>query len=525
MGGTDYVTVPDHADLSFGDGSTDSAFSIAAWIYVTGHTSWQTIVSKYQTSSGAEWLFRLDSDEKLRFTLHDNSAPAKRGQVTNDALSAGWHFVAGTYDGDQTNAAEGVSLYVDGVVVSSTAISIGTYTAMESLGANMAIGARYTSVPAPTDYFQDKIDNVMIFDRALSPKETRRIYRTGMGDPNCHLLPISPCIDAGDNTAVPSGVTTDLDGNPRILDGDNDGTATVDMGAYELMYVEGTLDLDENATLIPNGGSGIPTEDAQVVIENTSGPDGATVTVTQYDTDLHKGEHTYNVMGTTLVVETSLLDGEFFATIIVPFTAADLNGADWWDLDLQYWNGSSWELAVLGNTQNSPGYGGPEGDRFEVEDTVIPMLSSELGDYGVFWNPNEGKGFVWANVDHTTDFAAVTGEDTIALELSVSVEPAVLWPANHKMVLITPSWTVSDKCDTTPEVSLVSITVNEADDAKGSGHTTDDIQIGDDGSIYLRAERSGKGRDKVYTITYKAVDDCGNATESSATVTVPHDKR
>ena len=44
----------------------------------------------------------------------------------------------------------------------------------------------------------------------------------------------SPCIDAGDNAAVPEGVLRDLDGNPRFIDSTFVGTmATVDMGAYE----------------------------------------------------------------------------------------------------------------------------------------------------------------------------------------------------------------------------------------------------------------------------------------------------
>ncbi len=50
---------------------------------------------------------------------------------------------------------------------------------------------------------------------------------------NYRLLPGSPCIDAGSNTVgLPIG-TTDLDGRPRIADGNGDGTARADMGAYE----------------------------------------------------------------------------------------------------------------------------------------------------------------------------------------------------------------------------------------------------------------------------------------------------
>ena len=57
----------------------------------------------------------------------------------------------------------------------------------------------------------------------------------GTEDDNLHLIAGSPCIDAGDNTAVTE--LTDLDGHTRIVDGDCDGTATVDMGAYEFDWL------------------------------------------------------------------------------------------------------------------------------------------------------------------------------------------------------------------------------------------------------------------------------------------------
>jgi predicted outer membrane repeat protein len=52
------------------------------------------------------------------------------------------------------------------------------------------------------------------------------LYRD-LANGDLHLQSGSPATDKGDNNAVPSGVTTDLDGGPRIVNG------TVDMGAYE----------------------------------------------------------------------------------------------------------------------------------------------------------------------------------------------------------------------------------------------------------------------------------------------------
>jgi hypothetical protein len=61
---------------------------------------------------------------------------------------------------------------------------------------------------------------------------------------NFRLNAASPSIDSGSNVAVPLGVMTDLDGNPRFVDGDCDGSATVDMGAYEFQGKTGDLNCD-----------------------------------------------------------------------------------------------------------------------------------------------------------------------------------------------------------------------------------------------------------------------------------------
>ena len=61
------------------------------------------------------------------------------------------------------------------------------------------------------------------------------------GGGDLRLSPGSPCINAGSNAALPAQITSDLDGNARIVD------KFIDMGAYELVVVREFRRGDTNA--------------------------------------------------------------------------------------------------------------------------------------------------------------------------------------------------------------------------------------------------------------------------------------
>ncbi|HOO37745.1 MAG TPA: PKD domain-containing protein, partial [Deltaproteobacteria bacterium] len=157
-----------------------------------------------------------------------------------------------------------------------------------------------------------------------------------------------------------------------------------------------------------------------------------------------------------------------------------------------------------------------------------PTLQLSPGTYEFQLIVNDGT------IDSQPDTVIVNVLDAIPPALNISVSPDTLWPPNHKMTLVTPTITVSDNCDPDPSVELVSITMNEGDETNtydpnydyttGDGNTTDDIQVDENGNIYVRAERSGSGTGRIYTITYSATDISGNCSTASAVVTVPHNQ-
>ncbi len=102
-----------------------------------------------------------------------------------------------------------------------------------------------------------------------------------------HLAETSPCIDTGDESLVSFTLPEfDLDGNNRIVDGDNNGTATIDMGVFE--YYESVI----TAGFI----SGTVTDIEGSFLENaeiTAGIYSAqTVVNGEYEMEVEAGEYT-----------------------------------------------------------------------------------------------------------------------------------------------------------------------------------------------------------------------------------------
>lgn len=183
FGGDQATVIDDSDDFSFGDGSDDSAFSIAAWIFVTNTGAFQRILSKREVTNAEEWLFTLTPTETLRFNLIDQSNLNVAQVETDNPLSLGWNFVVGTYDGTGgTSASDGLNLYVNGSLVTLVTRSTGgSYDAMENTATKVVIGASYSAASALVSFFADKLDNVILFNDELTLAQVSTLYNSGAG--------------------------------------------------------------------------------------------------------------------------------------------------------------------------------------------------------------------------------------------------------------------------------------------------------------------------------------------------------
>jgi beta-lactam-binding protein with PASTA domain len=151
--------------------------------------------------------------------------------------------------------------------------------------------------------------------------------------------------------------------------------------------------------------------------------------------------------------------------------------------------------------------------------TSDPLSYSQQGTFTVTWTFNDGNG----NTSTQAQTVVVKGVPPPSIQ-NVFATPNVLWPPNHKMVSVTISVSASATCGATPRCQIKAVRSNEAQNGLGDGDTAPDWQISGDRTVNLRAERSGTGSGRIYTITVGCTDASGNSSTRMVNVTVPHNK-
>jgi len=144
---------------------------------------------------------------------------------------------------------------------------------------------------------------------------------------NLQLQPSSPCINAGSNAAVPSGVTMDLSGNPHIVFG------FVDMGACEYQGIAWTGNGDGHSFADASNWSGGVVPGAKDI---ASIPSGALVQMSATGSTV--------ALGGVFIAAGGLLDLAN-STLVINFTGSDPASALRGDLQSAYnqgaWTGTS----------------------------------------------------------------------------------------------------------------------------------------------------------------------------------------
>ncbi|MFC1723313.1 LamG-like jellyroll fold domain-containing protein, partial [Nanoarchaeota archaeon] len=168
-GSNDYIETADDP-LDFGTGD----FSIESWFYIPKHNNdWRSIVNK--GGSGAAG-YGLTISGSNRLTADIQASGGTNQHVSNAATTVTegeWHHGVAVFDRDdqvyvyldgELGASEGYSAGNDGSVNSSFAMKIGKFFAGSSW------------------FFNGTIDEVRLWDRALSAQEVNASYQNGVYD-------------------------------------------------------------------------------------------------------------------------------------------------------------------------------------------------------------------------------------------------------------------------------------------------------------------------------------------------------
>jgi len=164
----DKITINDDPSL------TSTQISGSFWIKpkITGGPLNYGVIAKATSATAGEYHVLL-SVNTLYFRVVDNSTGGYRGRSIPYTDTSKWNHLTFSYDGSTSDT--GIKVYLNGVEQSTSSSSYGSFTAIEDTSTDFTISHRGASVP-----FNGAIDEVLIYNKALSAAENRKLYLIGL---------------------------------------------------------------------------------------------------------------------------------------------------------------------------------------------------------------------------------------------------------------------------------------------------------------------------------------------------------
>jgi len=156
--GNDYINVSNSSSLN------SSLITVAVWVNPTSFANYKTIAIKTTSSSWNDgWgLFHYTGANDIRFFINGYNA----NYVSANIPIGSWSHITGTFDGSL------ISIYTNGTLTATSTYSgsINTSSNILQIGSGDIVGG---------GFWNGKIDDVRIYNRALTASEVAKLYKAG----------------------------------------------------------------------------------------------------------------------------------------------------------------------------------------------------------------------------------------------------------------------------------------------------------------------------------------------------------
>jgi len=174
-----------YIDTNLNTGSY-SSFSVSAWIKADTLSSGKVVAAQTRKGnwSHSSWLLYIEAPGGIPYMTFYMPPNVSTFAGKNTVLSTNqWYHIVATWDGATSK------VYIDGVKETTE----GTVSSMNATPINTLIGSSYDSAGTGTAGGWDgQINEVSIFDYALSPSQVTTLYGTGSAIGNPMALPSPP---------------------------------------------------------------------------------------------------------------------------------------------------------------------------------------------------------------------------------------------------------------------------------------------------------------------------------------------